>query len=122
LRRSKSPISLCNCHDVNIYWDANWLFVDKNTCLVDPETGDRYMVRNIVGDEEVGRLCWIYGLKGRTIEQTLVFPPLPKDLKIVDFFEPDNFTDTAGHNAGGLRIEGIRIDDYTPKPVGRIIR
>ena len=100
---------------VNIYWDSNWLFIDKETYLTDLKTGDRYMVRGIEGDEEVGRMNIIRGLKGRVIEQVLIFPPLPKNVDFINFFETENYTDLpTTTNAGGLRISFIHVDAYDP--------
>ncbi len=110
-RNDKETLVTVAC---KLYWDWNWIFRDKETCLIDEETGDRYMIRDIVGDEEVGRMSTVYGLKGKTIEQTLVFPPLKKKVKVVSFYEPDNYVDLPTYlNGGGLRVYHIKLDDYT---------
>lgn len=108
---------------VEIYWDSNWLFIDKGTCLIDPKTGDKYMVRDIEGGQEVGRMNVVRGLRGKFVEQTIIFPPLKRGVKVVDFFEPDNFSDLPdnGTNEGGQTIRGIRIDRYPPKKKGEVI-
>jgi hypothetical protein len=100
---------------VNIYWDWNWLFFDKKTCLIDTLTGDKYMLRDIQGAHEPGRLSVVYGLQGRAILQTLVFPPLKQAVEVIDFYEPDNFKDTppGSTNGGGYREYDIVISDYT---------
>lgn len=103
-----------------IFWDWNWLFWDKNTCLIDPKTGDRYMLRDIEGVREPGRMAAVNGLEGKMIETVLVFPPLKSGIKRIDFYEPDNYTDvTRDNNAGGLEIKDIRIADYAPAKVQR---
>jgi hypothetical protein len=97
-----------------IYWDWNWLFQDKKTCLIDTKTGNRYMMRDILGVHQPGRLAAVYGLKGKTVLRTLVFPPLKKNVKIIDFCEPTNFIDAPQqHNSGGYREYGIVLDEYT---------
>jgi hypothetical protein len=97
-----------------IYWDWNWLFQDKETCLIDNETGDRYMLRTILGVHEPGRMSAVYGLKGKSVLRTLVFPPLKKDVKVVDFLERNNFTDAPReHNSGGYHECGIVLEEYT---------
>ena len=109
---------------VEIYWPSNWLFVDHGTCLIDPKTGDKYMVRDIEGGQEIGKMNVVMGLKGRFVEQTIIFPPLKRGVKVVDFYEPDNFDDLPdnGTNEGGQTIRGIRLVDYPPKKKGDIIR
>ncbi len=108
---------------VEIYWDSNWLHVDRGTCLIDPKTGDRYMVRDVEGGQEVGRMNVVMGLRGKFVEQTMIFPPLKRGVKVVDFFEPDNFSDLPdnGTNEGGQTIRGIRINKYPPRQRGEVI-
>jgi hypothetical protein len=97
----------------NIYWNWNWLFVDKKTCLIDTVTGDKYMLRDIQGAHEPGRLSAVHGLQGQQILQILVFPPLKKNVEVIDFYEPDNFKDTPSDlNEGGYREYGIVLSDY----------
>jgi hypothetical protein len=100
----------------SIYHSWNWLFVDKKTCLIDTLTGDRYMLRDIQGVHEPGLLSIVYGLQGKAVLQTLVFPPLKKTVEVVDYYEPDNYKDTPvvnNSNAGGYREYGIVVSDYT---------
>jgi hypothetical protein len=98
----------------DIYWDWNWLFVDKKTCLIDTLTGDKYMLRDILGTHQPGRLSVVHGLQGHAIVQILVFPPLKKTAEVIDFYEPDNFTDAPKElNEGGYREYDIVINDYT---------
>ncbi len=103
---------------LNIYWSGNWLVVAKDACLVDPRTGDRYMIRGIANsDEQLGRLGWIYGLQGKAIERTLIFPPLPPNLKVVDYDDGDLedgiLPDPTNSVPGSMKK--IRIDDYDPQ-------
>lgn len=109
---------------VEIYHDSNWLHVDKGTCLIDPKTGDRYMVRDVEGGQEVGRMNVVMGLRGKFVEQTMIFPPLKRGVKVVDFFEPDNFSDLPdnGTNGGGRTIRGICINKFPPRQRGEVIR
>lgn len=113
---------------VPYYMFADWLwgFWDKNTCLVDKATGDRYMLRDIKGVAEPGRLyIHPYGLRGETIVTTLIFPPLDNSVEIIDFYEPANYVNVPKDgNRGGLVVKNIKVDDYNPAKVktGRIIR
>jgi hypothetical protein len=110
-----------------IYWDWNWLFQDKGTCLIDRKTGDRYMLRDISGVRTPGRMAAVYGLQGRSIVTTLVFPPLKKDVKVVDYFSPANYRDIpTRHNASGTHRHGIVLKKYAKQKQkqkrGEIIR
>ena len=125
IRIERSPRETRVTFTLNIYWSSNWLFTAKDACLIDPATGDRYMIRGIAdGDQQLGRLGWIYGLQGKAIERTLIFPPLPKEISVIDY---DSGNDSEGvtpdtHNAGGQKLQGIRIVDYDPNITPRIIR
>jgi hypothetical protein len=96
-----------------IAWDWNWLFYDKETCLIDRKTGDRYMLRDISDPRVPGRMAAVYGLQGKSIVTTLVFPPLKKNVKVVDFIVPANYIDIpVRHNNSGARKNGIVIKKY----------
>jgi hypothetical protein len=123
MNNSVSSIENIECNEnetlvtlkTNIYHSWNWLFCDKETCLIDTLTGDKYMLRDIQGAHEPGRLAVVHGLQGRAILQTLVFPPLKKTVTVVDFYEPDNFKDTplVSTNVGGHREYGIALSKFT---------
>ncbi|MDR2086582.1 MAG: hypothetical protein LBP72_05345, partial [Dysgonamonadaceae bacterium] len=107
---------------IAIGWDWNWLFVDKNTCLIDSETNDRYMLRDILGVHTPGRLAVVYGLKGKTIAMTLVFPPLKKKVTTVNFYGPPNFTEApAQHNSEGYLECGIVLEKYAKYQQAEVI-
>lgn len=107
---------------IEIYHYSNWLFIDKGTCLIDPNTGDRYMVRDMEGGQEVGIMNVVIGLKGQFVEQTLIFPPLNKSVKIIEYYEPANYVDLPnnGTNDSGSHIKNIVIKDYEVKK-GKVI-
>lgn len=101
------------------YWDWCWRFTDKKTCLIDKTTGDRYMIRDIEGDEEVGRLSILEGTNGKWFEATVIFPPLKKGVAVVDYFSPFNNIDVpVAHNGTEKVVRDIEIKRFT----GEIIR
>lgn len=110
----------------SIICNWGWCFWDKNTCLIDKATGDKYMIRDIKGRPEVGRLYIVpYGMKGKSFETTLIFPPLKKGVTTVDFFEPSNYSDVPGPgNGSGMTIKNVNIKNYGLGKVkkGEIIR
>ena len=100
------------------YGDWCWRFTDKNTCLIDRVTGDRYMIRDIEGEEEIGRLSLLEGTKNKWFEVTRIFPPLKKDVTMVDYYAPFNNIDApADLNGTETFIENIEI-----RNTGQIIR
>lgn len=108
---------------VPIYHDSNWIFTDKNTCLIDPKTGDRYMVRRVEDGQKIGVMNVVMGLKGKHVEKTVIFPPLKKSIKQIDYYAPANFVaiPNNGTNSSGSHIKGINIKDYEVKK-GKVIR
>jgi hypothetical protein len=114
IERNENETLLTLKHDV--LWEWTWLFVDKKTCLIDTLTGDKYMLRDIREPHKPGQLSLVYGLQGKSIVQTLVFPPLKKTVTVVDFYEPDNFKDTPSapenNNTGGYREYGIALSKF----------
>lgn len=101
------------------YWDWCWRFTDKNTCLIDKATGDRYMIRDIEGDEEVGRLSILEGTNGKWFENTKIFPPLKKGVTVVDYYSPFNNIDApVEYNGTETRIPDIQINNWS----GEVIR
>lgn len=101
------------------YWDWCWRFTDSKTCLIDKATGDRYMIRDIEGDEEVGRLSILEGTNGKWFECTKIFPPLKKGVVMVDYHSPHNSVDAPmRHNATGDYVPNI----YISKGAEKVIR
>lgn len=111
---------------IQIYHDANWLFASAGTYLLDHATGDKYMIHDIEGGQELGRMNVVNGLRGKFVEQTLIFPPLKKGVTMVDLYEPENYGTEAlpdnGTKGEPTRIRNIKIADWTPRPQGEVIR
>ncbi|MDH6307120.1 hypothetical protein M2451_002354 [Dysgonomonas sp. PFB1-18] len=97
-----------------------WRFTDKNTCLIDKSTGDRYMIRDIEGDEEVGRLSILEGTDRKWFEATYIFPPLKKGVEMVDYYSPFNNVDAPeDYNGTEAYIPDIKVKNSYQ---GEIIR
>lgn len=111
---------------IKIGWNWNWGFTDKGTSLIDPATGDRYMIRGVEGKTELGRLFYYpYTLKGQAVLKTMIFPPLKEGVTTVDISYPANFIDVpAKDNGTEGYTPGVVIADYPPveKPNGQVIR
>ena len=89
--------------------------------LIDRKTGDRYMMRGL--EYYPTDTCfWINGSKGKNIRFVMVFPPLPKKVKTVDFFIPSS---PSRHNFDGSakRERGLSVKDLRPEsalPAGQV--
>ncbi len=121
IERNKTETRITRVQPVYSNW--YWVFWGNDTCLVDPQSGDRYMIRDIEGDQQVGRLGIIRGYMGKVVLQTLVFPPLDENIKTVNFFEPESFEAVPIEwSSGETRYDGIVLDNYAVEPQGRVIR
>lgn len=66
---------------------ASWTAISKNTFLRDQKTGDMYKVRRLEKDIPLEQILVITNRENRYVCFTLVFPPLPPSVKVVDFIE-----------------------------------
>ena len=77
-----------NCTYVVTYnligFDYHWSHPSSRSALVDPETGDRYMVRYLE-HFALDTYHWIHGQQGKVMRQIAVYPPLPEHIKKIDY-------------------------------------
>ena len=103
----------------------DWWFFNFNSgwAIIDNKRGDRYMLRE-VEYYPTDTCFWIKDSRDKFVRFVLVFPPLPKKVKTVDFFIPSgesrfNFDGSEKH------MSGLRVEDLRPKhriPQGEVIR
>ena len=82
-----------------------WFFHFNSKCaIIDQETGDRYMLRGV-----------------EYVRYVLEFPPLPKRVKVVDFFIPG--TESRYNFDGNAKREnGLVVEELRPKTrMGKVI-
>ncbi|MDH8702208.1 hypothetical protein M2138_001568 [Dysgonomonadaceae bacterium PH5-43] len=105
-----------------IHWPSNWLFTDKNACLIDSKTNTRYKIRDVEAPYELGRMFVVMGLKGAYIERVLIFPPLDKGVKTLEYYSPPNRVDLPDNstNGTGTHIQNIDLE-YYKKQVNKIV-
>lgn len=72
---------------VPIHFKANWIALASNTILYDRRTGDIYKVRRENNGIPLDQVSVIKGFEQQVIEVTLVFPPLKRHVRRVDFME-----------------------------------
>lgn len=103
----------------------DWWFFNFNSgwAIIDNKRGDRYMLRE-VEYYPTDTCFWIKDSRDKFVRFVLVFPPLPKKVKTVDFFIPSgesrfNFDGSEKH------MSGLYVEDLRPKhriPQGEVIR
>lgn len=101
----------------------NWWFFGfySGDMLIDRKTGDRYMMRK-VEYYPTDTCFWISGKAGMNVRFVMEFPPLPKKVKKIDYFQAGG---PSRYNFDGSpkRIENLRVKHLRPNmPAGRIIR
>lgn len=67
-----------------IGFDYHWFHPSSRSALVDPETGDRYMVR-YMEHFALDTYHWIHGQLGKVMRRIAVYPPLPEHIKKIDY-------------------------------------
>ena len=76
-------------------------------------------------DNEPTDTCfWIKDCQDRFVRFVMVFPPLPKKVKTVDFFIPSSAS-RFNFDGSEKRESGLRVEDLRPKhriPQGEVIR
>lgn len=75
---------------IPIHFDSNWIALSSKTILYDKKSGDKYLVRHEQHGIPFDKTCWVNGHKNNMIAITMVFPPLKKGVKMVDFTELPN--------------------------------
>jgi len=90
--------------------DNYWLSFDKGFTMVDKENQDRYIIRRLEGDLPLNQKIWVTGYAQKSLEFTLVFPPLKKSVDIVDIVE--FISEENGASRVGFRISNVRIKNY----------
>ena len=97
-----------------------FFFFNSGFSIIDRETGNRYMLRE-VEYFPTDTCFWINGAAGKYVRYVLEFPPLPKRVKVVDFFIPG--TESRYNFDGNAKREnGLVVEELRPKTrMGKII-
>ena len=102
---------------VPIHFDSNWVIFNKGYSMVDRESGDVYMIRSVTRGIEMNRAVTVEGHKKRMAEFTLVFPPLKKGVKVVDFgtkFPDMGIPSPSNGTADAWAWKNVRVESYAP--------
>ena len=102
--------------------DAWFFHFNSGYCIIDRETGNRYMLRE-VEYFPTDTCFWIKGAARKYVRFALKFPPLPLSVEEIDLFSPSspsryNF-DGSAWRASGLSVKELRPKERIPQ--GEII-
>lgn len=96
--------------------NIGWTIISSNFVLIDPQSGDRYMVQSIKNDIPFDKTLVIRGQKGNTVLFSLIFPPLAKHIKRVNLEErlqPESFipdrAENGSDNADRWVIKRVKV-------------
>jgi thiol-disulfide isomerase/thioredoxin len=92
-----------------------WVKYERSACLVDNLTGKRYPIRDIIGGVLDERMPMNHNGSGDSA-RILIFPPIDKSVKKVDYMQEKVIPDTGSDNETDY-IYGISLDPKVkPKP------
>lgn len=84
-------------------------FPDKNKImLIDSQTGDRYLLRELRGEYPLGTPFYIRRHRKQMVQFTFLFPPLPSSVKTIDIID-------------GTNVYGLKIKEHLKKKI-KVIR
>lgn len=109
--------------------NRRFYYFNSGCAIIDSDTGDQYMLRRLEYFP-TDTFFWIDAIEGNFVRFVLIFPPLPANVKTVDFFMPSSperkYFDGQAMSERGLSVKTLRKDvDKTasrpPVKRGRII-
>lgn len=104
-----------------VAFDYHWFHPKSGSVLVDPETGDRYMVRYLE-HFPLDTYLWIHGQEGKTIRRVYVYPPLPEHVKRVDYIPSRIPASERLSNVAPYRAyQGLKVRDASEMQNGKTI-
>jgi hypothetical protein len=104
-----------------VAFDYHWFHPKSGNALVDPETGDRYMVRYLE-HFPLDTYHWIHGQEGKTIRRVYVYPPLPEHVKRVDLIPSRIPASERLSNVAPYRAyQGLKVRDASEMQNGKTI-
>lgn len=104
-----------------LYFDSQWLHYGRGYTIVDRATGKEYPVINYGEGLPIDRLLIVRGCNRKSIYISLIFPKLPRSVKVIDLEErPSPFDQLPSNNAPGMEVRpNIRISDYNIKKIAK---
>jgi hypothetical protein len=91
---------------IPIYYNQ-WIRFSNKTQLINKKNGDRYTIRR-VENMPLNTEIFFHDVSNKMVLAKVVFPPLKKDVKIVDFMESEDGTENE------WTFRDIKISNYKP--------
>lgn len=92
---------------------GSWFRLDRNFKIIDKKTKDQYFIRSAEPDIPLNQVINTQSIPNRVIEITLVFPPLKKEVEVVDIVEvysKDLICPSYGINP--CEFKNVNLQDY----------
>jgi len=101
---------------IPVFKDEYWVYFDKGFAIVNKKNQDRYQIRKIESGLPLDKTIIISNANNKTVEVTLIFPPLPSDVEVVDIIEflTPNAEKMSG-GGGAWQFLNLTISDYSAK-------
>lgn len=99
---------------VAVSGDYGWVFFSGNTFLRDCETGDLYKVRRMESGIPLDEVLYFNGVSG-LVQFTMVFPPLTKAVKSIDYIQYNSNKDTRPTKGRNWKFSDIDLSEYPRK-------
>ncbi len=110
-----------------VHYDWEWFHFSRQDMIVDSKTGDQYKLRAVKGGIPLDTCFFIRGQRDQVVEFSLVFPPLPRSVKKINYIQLPY--ETRKNSVPGAFIYNLDVKalmakekEYKPRPVGRIIK
>ncbi len=124
MERTKQSTLLTVISHVPLDW--TWYQFSHNDMIVDSKTGNQYKLRGLKGGLPVDTCFFIRHQQGEVVEFTLIFPPLPKSVKTINYIQIPS--ETRINSVESTRLYNLNVKEllqkekiYRPRPDGKII-
>ena len=99
---------------IAIHFDWNWISTDSVFCLIDKQTQDRYYPRSMESGIPLNRVIVVKNNAKKMIEVTYVYPPLKKNVLVVDILDfPASTLEIPSNTGEPFEFRNIFVDDYS---------
>lgn len=99
-----------------------WIMMSSMFQIRDKKTNDRYMIRSIENELPMDKGLVLIGQQNRTLEYTLIFPPLKPDVDLVDIVEVVSPESARIGGGSPWRWDNVKISSFESRKRGEIIR
>jgi beta-lactamase regulating signal transducer with metallopeptidase domain len=96
--------------------NESWVYFDSGFSIVNKLNQDRYVIRKLENNFPLDKTIIISNYNQKMIEVTLIFPPLPETVELVDIIEfQSNKGLKMSDGSGGWKFLGLVISHYSGK-------